>query len=351
MEHPVMKPFILTALLAGLLTTASCGSPSSASANVVARVNGKDITTSQLEKQVQVQARQNGGQPPSSEEQEDLKLQVLNQMINDQILLEQASASNLNATDAEVDVKFNEFKSQYTEEKFKDLLKEQNMTVDDIRSELRKSITIDKLVNKEITSKISVTDAEIKNFYEKNKDSFNLPESYHIAHILVTPVADPDLHNQANDDAKSPEEAKTKAARLLKEVQGGRDFATVAKESSEDPSSGPAGGDLNFQPLQAIENIDPRLAQAVQKMRTGETYPQAIETRFGFHILKLIEKDPGGQKDLTDPRVQAQVRQAIFNRKDQTLKNAFSEAARNKATVVNYLAQRILDSAGASKSQ
>jgi len=340
-----MKPVFLSALLAGLLVTASCGSASSASANVVARVNGKDITTTDLEKQVQVQL--NGAeQPPSAEEQEDLKLQVLNQMINNQILLELASAANLNATDAEVDVKFNEFKSQYTEEKFKDLLKDQKMSVDDIRNELRKSITIDKLVNKEITSKISVTDAEIKTFYDKNKDSFNLPESYHIAHILVTPVADPDLHNGANDDAKSPEEAKAKSARLLKEVQGGRDFATVAKESSEDPSSGPNGGDLNFQPLTAIENIDPRLAQSVQKIRVGETFPQVIETRFGFHILKLLEKDAGGQKDLNDPRVQANVRQTIFNRKDQTLKNAFSEAARNKATVTNYLAQRILDTAG-----
>ena len=343
-----MKPVIFSALLAGLLITASCGSDSSASANVVARVNGKDITTAQLEKQFQVHL--NGAeQPPSPEEQQDLKLQVLNQMINGQILLEMASGAGLSATDAEVDVKFNEFKSQYTEEKFKDLLKEQKMTIDDIRNELRKSITIDKLVNKEITSKISVTDAEIKSFYEKNKESFNLPESYHIAHILVTPVADPELHNGKNDDAKSPEEARQKAARLLKEVQGGRDFATVAKESSEDPSSGPNGGDLQFQPLQAIENIDPRLAQAVQKMRAGETYPQVIETRFGFHILKLIEKDAGGQKDLSDPRVQAQVRQVIFNRKDQTLKNAFSEAARNKATVVNYLAERILETAGKSQ--
>src|SRR5437763_16418341 len=100
------------------------------------------------------------------------------------------------------------------------------MSVEDIRNELRKSITIDKLVNKEITSKISVTDAEIKSFYEKNKESFNLPESYHIAHILVTPVADPELHNGNNDDAKSPEEARQKASRLLKQVQGGRAFAT-----------------------------------------------------------------------------------------------------------------------------
>jgi peptidyl-prolyl cis-trans isomerase SurA len=340
-----MKPLILSALLAGLLVTASCGSDSSASANVVARVNGKDITTTQLEKQVQVSLN-GAGQPPSAEEQEDLKLQVLTQMINNEILLEQAAAANLNATDAEVDVKFNELKSQGTEEQFKEMLKNQKMTVDDIRSELRKNITIDKLVNKEITSKISVTDGEIKAFYDKNKDSFNLPESYHIAHILVTPVADPDLHNGNNDDAKTPEEAKAKSARLLKEIQGGRDFATVAKESSEDPSSGAAGGDLNFQPLQAIENVDPRLAQAVQKMRVGETYPQVIETRLGFHILKLIEKDPGGQKDLSDARVQNTVRQQIFQRKDQTYKNAFSEAARNKATVVNYLAQRILDSAG-----
>ncbi len=343
-----MKCLSISALIAALLVLASCGAASKASADVVARVNGKDITIAQLEKQFQ--NRLNGAeQPPSAEEAQDLKLQVLNQLINDQILLEMASTAGLSATDAEVDVKFNEFKNQYTEEKFKDLLKEQKMTIDDIRNELRKSITIDKLVNKEITSKISVTDAEIKNFYEKNKDSFNLPESYHIAHILVTPVADPDLRNGKNDDAKSPDEAKQKAARLLKEVQGGRDFATVAKESSEDPSSGPNGGDLNFQPLQAIENIDPRLAQAVQKMRPGETFPQVIETRFGFHILKLMEKDAGGQKDLSDPRVQAQVRQAIFNRKDQTLKNAFSEAARNKATVMNYLAERILAAAGKSQ--
>jgi peptidyl-prolyl cis-trans isomerase SurA len=340
-----MKPLILSALLAGLLVTASCGSDSSASANVVARVNGKDITTTQLEKQVQVSL--NGAEQPSSaEEQEDLKLQVLNQMIINEILLEQAAAANLNATDAEVDVKFNELKSQGTEEQFKEMLKNQKMTVDDVRSELRKTITIDKLVNKEITSKISVTDAEIKAFYDKNKENFNLPESYHIAHILVTPMPDPELHNGNNDDAKTPEEAKAKAARLLKEIQGGRDFATVAKESSEDPSSGPAGGDLNFQPLQAIENIDPRLSQAVQKMRVGETYPQVIESRIGLHILKLIAKDPGGQKDLSDARVQNTARQQIFQRKDQTLKNAFSEAARNKATVVNYLAQRILDNAG-----
>ena len=344
-----MKLLTLSALLIGLFVLASCGSNSSASADVVARVNDTNIATSQLEKQFQSRLTGAEQQPASPEEAEDLKLQVLNQMINDQILLQMASSAGLSATDAEVDVKFNEFKSQYTEEKFQELLKQQKMSVDDIRNELRKSIAIDKLVNKEITSKISVSEAEIKNFYDKNKESFNLPESYHIAHILVTPVADPEVHNGKNDDAKSPVEARDKATRLLRLIQGGADFATTARDYSEDPASAPMGGDLNFQPLQAIENLDPRLTQAVQHMKIGETNPQIVESRFGFHILKLLEKDAGGQKDLTDPRVQAQVRQVIFNRKDQTLKAAFSEAARNKARVANYLAERILDNAGKSK--
>jgi len=340
-----VKSILLIPALAALVFTASCSSNTSASDDVAARVNGKDIRTADLEKQFSNRLN-SAEQPPSAEEAQDAKLQLLNQMINDQIVLEMASSAGLSATDAEVDVKFNQFKGQYTEEKFQELLKQQKLTADEIRAELRKSITIDKLINKEITSKISVSEAEIKNFYDKNKESFNLPESYHIAHILVTPVADPELHNGKNDDAKSVDEARAKASRLLRDVQGGQDFATVARDYSEDPSSAAAGGDLNFQTLQAIENYDPRLVQAVQHMKTGETFPQVIETRIGFHILKLLEKDAGGQKDLSNPRVQDQVRQGIFNRKDQTLKAAFSEIARNKAKVSNFLAERIFASAG-----
>jgi len=343
-----VKLSLLLAMLVGLAFTTSCSSESTASADVVARVNGKEIKTADLEKQFQNRVS-NAEQPPAPEEAQNVKLEILNQLINDQILLEMASAAGLSATDAEVDVKFNESKSQYTEEKFQELLKEQKITVGEIRAELRKGITIDKLVNKEITSKISVSEAEIKTFFDKNKASFNLPETYHIAHILVTPVAEPDVQNGKKDDAKTREEALAKATRLLRDVQGGQDFATVARDYSEDPTSAAGGGDLRFQALQQLENVDPRLAQVVQRMRVGETFPQIVESRFGFHIVKLLEKDAGGQKDLSDPRVQADVRTAIFNRKDQLLKAAFSESARNKATISNYFAERILASAGKSQ--
>jgi hypothetical protein len=87
------------------------------------------------------------------------------------------------------------------------------------------------------------------------------------------------------------------------------------------------------------------LRQAAERLKIGESSP-LIETRFGFHILKLIERDKGGQKDLSSAQVQAQIRQAIFSQKEQMLKAAFSEVARNKAQVNNYLAERLLESAG-----
>jgi len=339
-----VKPMLSLAVLSAVLLTASCSPETTASSDVAARVNGKEITVAELEKQFANRTRNE--QPPSSEEAQDLKLQLLNQLINDQILLEMASKASLTATDAEVDVKFNELKSQGTEEQFQEMLKTQKTTVDEIKAEMRKSITIEKLVNKEITSKISVSEAEIKAFFDANKASFNLPEGFHIAHILVTPDVVPELNNAQKDDAKTPEEARQKASRLLREIQTGQDFATVAKNYSEDPSTAPVGGDLNFQSIDTIGNTEPALAQAVRRMKMGETYPQVIETRFGFHILKLLERDPGGQKDLTDPRVQAQVRQVIFNRKDSLYKNAFSESVRNSAKINNYFAQRVLESAG-----
>jgi peptidyl-prolyl cis-trans isomerase SurA len=344
-----MKRATLSALTSGLIvliTLASgCKSASTApTADLAANVNGKNITMAELEKLFKART-QGAGQTPAPEEVQDLKMQLLNQMINDEILMEMATKAGLAATDSEVDLKFNEFKSQYSEEAFQAQLKAQAMTIEDIRNELRKTQSVTKLVDKEITSKISVSEAEIKDFYDKNKQSFNLPPGYHLLHILVTPAPEIEVRNAKNDDAKTPAEALAKVQRLLHDIQGGQDFAVVARDYSEDVNSAPSGGDLNFQAIDAIANIDPRLAEVVKQLKIGETSP-IVQSRYGYHIVKLVEKDPGGQKELSDTRIKSQIHTLISNRKDQTLKNAFSEIARDKAQVTNYVAERILSSAG-----
>jgi peptidyl-prolyl cis-trans isomerase SurA len=338
-----VKSVIFLVLLVALCTFAGCSSSGNVSDDIVARVNGKEITAADLEKEYQ--ARINGAQQvPTPEEAQALKFQLLSQMINDEILLQMAASSGLTATDAEVETKFTDMKSQFTEEQFQEELKKQKMTPDDIKAQMRKALTVEKLITREITQRINVSDAEITDLFEKNRASFNLPEGYRLQHIMVTPFPE-QINNARRDDAKNAADAKTKAERLFREVRGGIDFGVVARDWSEDVDSAPNGGDLGFRPLANMEEIDPKLAQAVKSLKVGETSP-LIETKYGYHILKLMDRDSGGQKDLTSPQVQAQIREVIFNRKQEMLRAAFSETARNKAQITNYLAERLLESVG-----
>ena len=127
-----------------------------------------------------------------------------------------------------------------------------------------------------------------------------------------------------------------------------RTFAIVARDHSEDPTSAPNGGDLRLLSQQQLESIDPRFRQVVQSLRPGETFPSPVPTKYGYHIIKLLEKEAGGQHDLTDPKVQSDTRQIIFNRKETLLKTAYLEVVRNEADVQNLLAKKILDEIGRS---
>lgn len=339
--------------LAGLVTLlfSSCQAAPKGGPDTAAIVNQTEIKNAEVEKVYQTRLKQ-AAQTPSAEEAATLRLNILSQMVNDEMLMQRAASDKLVASDDEVNVKFTEFKKDYTEEKFQQFLKDQGVSADDIKKELRKSATIEKLYNKEITSKISVSESEIKEYFARNKANYNLPESWHVLHLLVTPFADSQVTNARNDDAKTDEVARQKVVGLLKRILSGEDFAIVARDYSEDSSSAQAGGDLRLLSLQQLEAIDPRFRQAVQSLKVGETFASPVPTKYGYHLVKLIEKEAGGQHELTDPKVQADTRQAIFNRKETLLKTAYLEAVRSQAIVKNLLAQKILsDAAGSGVSR
>jgi peptidyl-prolyl cis-trans isomerase SurA len=330
-----------------LLLLSGCKSRPKITAETAAMVNGKEIKISDVEKRFRNQTKQSN-QSPSPEEALTLKLQILEQLIKDEILMQRASKDKLEATEAEISTKFTDFKKNFTEEKFQQLLKDQEITADDIRSEYRKSSTIEKLYNKEITSKIAVSDAEISEFYNSNKKNFNMPETWHVQHILVTPYADQQTTNSKGNDAKTPQEAQQKVVQLFQQIkEGGADFGTVAREYSEDPNSAPNGGDLQFLAADQMEqSAGQAFRQAVQSLKPGEVYPKIVPSQFGYHIIKVLGKEPAGQRELSDPRVASNIRQTIFDRRENLLKTAYLDSLMNEALIINVLAQKILEDMG-----
>ena len=330
-----------------LVLASSCKTALKVSSDTAALVNQTEIKISAVDKVFHGRIKQTS-QNPAPEEGATLKLNILSQLIMDEILMERAAQDNLTASETEVNAKFTDFKRNYTEEKFQQFLKEQEMTVEDIKKELIKNATIEKLYNKEITSKISVTEAEISDYFNKNRSSFNLPDRWHVLHILVTPWVDPQINNAKNDDAKTDEAARQKVQNLLRRILAGEDFATIARDFSEDASTAPIGGDLRLLSAEQLDALDPKssFTRAVQSLKPGETLPSIVITKYGYHIVKLQEKEPGGQHELTDPKVQSDVRQIVFGRKESLLKAAFLEVVRNEATVRNVLAERTLAQAG-----
>ena len=335
-------------LLAVLAAAAAAGTLVSCSrkppANVAAQVNGRSITNSDLEKFYAQQA-----QPPEGSS-EDLvtsqKLELLNSLITNEILLQQAEKLGLTAVDADVEAEFNKMKAGYTKEEFDKQLANQHMTVDDLRTQLRRDLTVKKLINKEITSHISISDADVKNFYEANRASFNLAEpQIHIAQILVTPIPDPNVRNLKNSKAQNDQEAKAKITDIANRLKRGEDFSMLAQNYSEDSNTAPNGGDMGFIPASNFEKAGPDLKRLIDSLQPGGV-SQPFHTPNGYMILKVISKEPAGQRDLQDPRVQQNIRETLINRKDQLLRSAYYEVARNKAKVENYLARTIVENAG-----
>jgi peptidyl-prolyl cis-trans isomerase SurA len=116
-------------------------------------------------------------------------------------------------------------------------------------------------------------------------------------------------------------------------------------EYSEDPNTSANGGDLGYIPESALNQTDPALKKTLTSMRPGDVSP-VVALRDGFRILKLIARESPGQRELSDPKVQNSIRDALRNRKEQLLRSAYLNVARDEAKVRNYLAQQVLESAG-----
>ena len=345
---------IAAALSATVLLAALAACNSQASGDVMATVDGRKIFRTDVDKYYDnnVAAAQ---QAPLGEQATALRLNILHQMIDDEILMRRAEKLGLLATDDEVDRKYNEIRSPFSQEEFDKRLKDKKITLADFKRDIRRSITVDKVINKEVSSKINVTDQDITDYYNAHKAEFNLIEpQYHLAQIMVTPSPNPQAHNQ-NDKAQNEADARKKIQMIGNRLDSGDDFATLAMKYSEDPETSGNGGDLGTVPESSLRNTDPLTRDAVMKLKPGQyssiigvVNPQSKQA-LGFRIVKLVSKEPAGQRELSDPRVQQAIRSQLHDRREQLLKAAYYEVLRDSAKVENFYAQKVLTSNGMEK--
>ncbi|MGH9794443.1 MAG: peptidylprolyl isomerase, partial [Candidatus Acidiferrales bacterium] len=336
------RGLVIIAIAAALLAGA-CQKQQAPSPDVWAVVNGKEIRRDEVEKYFK--GRITPGLTPSDEEALTTKLGILDELILNEILMERARTLGVEASDGEVEDKFTELKSPYTEDEFLRQLSQRGMSVDDAKRELRRQLSVQKLINREVVSKISITDQDISAYYEANREEFNVTEArYRLAQIVVTPVRDTQLRNLQSNDATTPNDAQRKAAMLMERLNAGADFVQLAMDYSEDPSSASTGGDMGFVPESAFNQAPPELKRAVLGMRPGDV--TSVNSGGAHRIIKLVSRELPGQRKLEDPAVKETIRNGLRNRKEQLLRAAYMTVARNESDVMNYLARQVLEAQG-----
>lgn len=331
---------------AALLALTAGGCKRSPPANVAAMVNNRAITYDDLEKAYRRAQLASAGEHAGNDELVSQRLEVLRSLIDNEIMVQRAEQLGVMAVDAEVEAQLNKFKITQTTEELQKWLAARNMRLEDLKAQFRRDLTVEKLFNKEITSKIRVTEQDIADYYQANKAEFFRAEpQVHLARILVTPVPDPEVRNLKGDKAQNDREARRKIALLEARVRKGEDFADLALNYSEDPESAQNGGDLGFLLESSLEKTDIEIRRALKTLRPGQVSP-IIRTQEGYQLLKLISREPAGQRELSDPRVRQTIRETLVNRRDRLLRAAYYEMARNSAKVENYFAQAILEGKG-----
>lgn len=338
-------------LLAAVLVSSGCRH-SGTDQEVLAKVNGYKVLRSELDKSYNAQIA-GSPQKPTPTEEEALRLNILDQIIGVQLHVQQAEKLGVVATDDEVESKFNQMKAPYTQEEFQKRLKDQGLTEADAKQDIRRNLTIEKLLNKEIASKIIISDADIQAYYNQHKAEFNLIEPRYFMAAISVGVRPPG--QPAGDQGQTEAQARQKAQMIYNRLESGEDFGSLAAKYSEDPDTAHNGGEMGPVPESQLKRTDAATRDAVQKLKPGQ-YSNVIpvvnpENRqvIGFRIVKLIGKEAAGQRDLNDPAVQQWIRNQLRTQREQVLRAAYDEVLRDKAEVHNYYAENVVKSTAGQK--
>ncbi|MEX1045489.1 MAG: peptidylprolyl isomerase [Chthoniobacterales bacterium] len=250
--------------------------------------------------------------------------EILDQLIIDKLVSRKASSVDI--PDAEVDAEVTRVKSQFpSEEVFKAEMTKAGETDTSFRDTVKKMMQQQKWMENQIGDQTKVADDEVKKFYDENKKEFEHPELVRASHILILVPED------ASDEVVA-EKKKAADAALARVTEKKEDFATVAKEVSEEPGAKESSGDLDFFPK---DRMVPEFADAAFAMKKGDISKEPVRTKFGWHVINVTDRKDSGSMPYDE--VKEQVGSYLEGSKRRDVVRGVIESVRSEAKVDNKL--------------
>jgi len=252
------------------------------SKSIVAVVNGDEITRADFDREMAIVQRQllRMRKTQSALNLSEIKKEVLESLINKQLLYQESLKKDITISEAEINEQMQKMKKRFPDENtFKELLKKEGLSFDDLRSQIKRDLMLQRFIEVQFVKNITVPDQEAKAYYEGNLNMFKKSEQIQASHILI----------KIDSEAKEADKAKARAKleKIKKKLKNGEDFAALAGESSECPSKA-KGGDLGYfgrgQMVKPFEDV----AFSLQKGEVSDI----VETGFGYHLIKVTDKKP-----------------------------------------------------------
>jgi peptidyl-prolyl cis-trans isomerase C len=282
---------------------------------VVARVNGVDVPRADLTRLIRQMELRAGHAVPANRRDEVYRA-VLDQLVTYTALVHEAKARRIDVPAAEAkqvsDAKIAQLRQQIPDPRqFNKALADRDMTLERLRADIRNEIAINKMVEAEMAGTPDVSDAEVREFYDKNPDEF---VTLRASHVLIGPPA-------ADEEAKK--QARAQAEDVVKQARAGADFAELARKYSADGSA-QQGGDLGFFPRNAMV---PQFSEAAFKLEPGQI-SDVVETQFGFHVIKAVER-----KNVSFDEAGAGIRNFLNAKRRDERQQAFVAEVKKKSKI------------------
>ena len=291
--------------------------------DVVARVNGQNITKADLEKAIRSIENREGAPVPTAQRDRVFR-GVLDELIAYRLLIQESENRKVAVSEADINARISAIRKQFpSEDAFKSTLAQQKVTLEQVRTDTKQALSVERLVNAEIEPRIAVKAEDVAEFYQQNPQEFRVPEQVRASHILI--------RVPQGADATAKAAALARAQEVLKSARAGKDFAALAKEHSQDPGSAAAGGDLGVFPqgqmVQPFNDVAFKLAPG--------SISDVVETEFGYHIIKVVQKEPSRVRTLDETRPRIEQHLQNVNRQRET--QVFVRNLRSKGKVEIFI--------------